>query len=125
MLSIVCVLVVCGTCCSGKEGEYGPEEFYEKPFGGIGYGAKYHFKDTDTLTMALFAGVPLSIVFLIASSVFNSISQNGGKIKPSYERSSNETEERVNCKKCNALVLRQTAERTNGLCKPCYKKNRN
>lgn len=31
-------------------------------------------------------------------------------------------EERVNCKKCNASILPQTAERTGGLCKPCFNK---
>ncbi len=29
-------------------------------------------------------------------------------------------EERVDCKNCNAAVLPQTAERTGGLCKPCF-----
>jgi hypothetical protein len=29
-------------------------------------------------------------------------------------------EERVNCKNCNASILPQTAERTGGLCKPCF-----
>jgi hypothetical protein len=31
-------------------------------------------------------------------------------------------EERVNCKNCNASILPQTAERTSGLCKPCFNK---
>lgn len=29
-------------------------------------------------------------------------------------------EERINCRNCDALVLPQTAERTGGLCKPCF-----
>jgi hypothetical protein len=31
-------------------------------------------------------------------------------------------EERVNCKTCNASILLLTAERTGGLCKPCFNK---
>ena len=31
-------------------------------------------------------------------------------------------EERVNCKNCNASILSETAERYEGACKPCYKR---
>src|SRR3712207_3671758 len=31
-------------------------------------------------------------------------------------------EERINCKNCNVSILPQTAERTGGLCKPCFNK---
>lgn len=31
-------------------------------------------------------------------------------------------EERINCRNCGASVLPQTAERTGGLCKPCFKR---
>lgn len=41
VLSILSILFVCGTCCANSQkGEYGPEEFYDKGGGEIGYGMR-------------------------------------------------------------------------------------
>lgn len=81
VFSILSILAICVTCCSNSQkGEYGPEEFYQKPSGDIGYGAKYYNSTTDQTMLVALIGGTLFIVFSITSVVFNEISKKDSNL---------------------------------------------
>lgn len=64
---ILIILATCGVCCTGK-GTYGPEEFYDKGDGTVGYGAKFYGDNTETLALLLGVGIPLAFLLIIVSA---------------------------------------------------------
>jgi hypothetical protein len=73
VLSILSILFVCGNCCANSQkGEYGPEEFYDKGGGEVGYGAKYYNSSTDQSMLVAVIGGTLFLAFSISSAIFSS-----------------------------------------------------
>jgi hypothetical protein len=60
-IAILSFVVTCGSClaCNSSTNiEYGEEEFYQKPFGGVGYGGKTYFSGGHPFDLiAMFSGV--------------------------------------------------------------------
>jgi hypothetical protein len=80
VVSILTILFVCGNCClNSQKGTYGPEEYYVKPGGGVGYGAKYYNSSTDSSMLGVLIGGPLFVLFSITSAVFDGISKKEDK----------------------------------------------
>jgi hypothetical protein len=70
ILSVLSFVLMMGGCCScigSLKTEYGEEEFYRKPGGGIGYGAKSNTTGGDP-TLAIIGGV-VGILSLFGSGI--------------------------------------------------------
>lgn len=79
VLSILCILFVCGNCClNSQKGTYGPEEVYSRGDGTYGYGAKYYNSSTDQSMLVAIIGGSLFLVLIIASGVFSAMGDEQG-----------------------------------------------
>jgi hypothetical protein len=70
ILSVLSFILMMGGCCScigSSKTEYGEEEFYQKPLGGVGYGAKSNTTGGDP-TLAIIGGV-VGILSLFGSGI--------------------------------------------------------
>lgn len=76
---ILCLLLGCASCCFTKDGTYGPEEFYNKGGGDIGYGAKYYSAE-GTSGQMLFGFIMLVLGGILVS-VSAAIAQNNDRRK--------------------------------------------
>lgn len=80
VLSILCILFVCGNCClNSQKGSYGPEEVYSRGDGTYGYGAKYYNSSTDQSMLVAVIGGSLFLVLIIASGIFTAMGDEDGK----------------------------------------------
>jgi hypothetical protein len=72
---VVIILVTCGMCCTGKT-TYGPEEYYGRSDGTVGYGAKSYNSNSDKLGLMLVVGIPVAVLLMIASVVFQALGED-------------------------------------------------
>jgi hypothetical protein len=99
-IAILSFVVTCGSCLacnSAMQVEYGPEEFYRKPGGGIGYGAKTYISGEHPYDyIAIFSGI-LFIISSIGALAYRSHPLIVSAPQPSARK--NETPERKKARK--------------------------
>lgn len=75
ILAVLTLLGVCANCCSNSQkGSYGPEEFYSRGDGTVGYGAKYYNSSTDQSMLVVIIGGTLFLGFMGTSAYFHNMS---------------------------------------------------